>query len=36
MKDFHFLELLTDIIYYPFKNNVYNISDLSNEDKEII
>lgn len=36
MKDFRFLEILTDIIYYPFKNEVFNISDLTNEDNEIV
>jgi len=36
MKDFRFLELLTDIIYYPFKNEMFNISDLTTEDTEIV
>ena len=36
MKDFRFLEIITDILYYPFKNQAYDISDLTNEDKEIV
>lgn len=36
MKDFCFIEMLTDILYYSFINNMFNIKDLSNEDNEIV
>ena len=36
MKDMNLLEILTDILYYPFKNNFYNIKNLSNVKKEMI
>ena len=36
MKDFCFIEMLTDILYYSFINGMYNIKDLSNEDNETI
>lgn len=36
MKDFYCLELLTDILYYPFARRTFNIHDLSMEDKDIV
>jgi len=36
MKDFCFIEMLTDILYYSFINNMYNIKDLTNEDTESV
>ena len=36
MKDFCFIEMLTDILYYSFINNMFNIKDLKNEDHEIV
>ena len=36
MKDMNLLEILTDILYYPFENNLYNIKDLSDVKKEMI
>ena len=36
MKDFCFIEKLTDILYYSFISGMFNIKDLSNEDNEIV
>ena len=30
------IEILTNILYYPFENKMFNISDMSNEIQEII
>ena len=27
-----FIEILTDILYYPFANNMYDITDLTKDD----
>lgn len=29
MKDMGLLEMLTDILYYPFKTNLYNLENLA-------
>ena len=36
MKEMNLLEILTDILYYPFEHKFYSIKDLSNVKKEMI
>ena len=36
MKDFYILELLTDLLTLPFEKNLFDITDLSTEDAEIV
>ena len=36
MKDCKIIEICMDILYYPFKNGMYNLSQLANVDKDVL
>ena len=36
MKDMRIIEFLIDILYFPFKNNVFDIKNLKKEDPNVI